>query len=133
MRLRRNRDVRRRMRARSSQEKFVGLRHSPRYEWGLELWFDALASKDGKLRMNSLAIAAMIGAPEIHGTNAWEKKSMRNRYQKGSLKAVDGKWLFQYYDAQGRKRKKRFGAVKEITKSEAQLKADAILAPINAT
>jgi hypothetical protein len=81
--------------------------------------------------INLSPAAAVLNAPEIHGTNAWEKKSMRNRYQKGSLKAVNGKWMFQYYDLQGKKRKVRLGSVKEMTKSEARLKADAILAPIN--
>jgi integrase len=57
---------------------------------------------------------------------------MRKRYQRGSLRPIDGKWLFQWYDTNGKKRKKRFGSVKEITKSEAQLMADTILAPINA-
>ena len=56
---------------------------------------------------------------------------MRRRYQKGSLTLVNGKWVFQYYDLQGKKRKVRLGSVKEMTKSEARLKADAILAPIN--
>ena len=56
---------------------------------------------------------------------------MRKRYQRGSLKSVNGKWLFQWYDLQGKKKKIRFGGVKEITKSEARLKADEILAPIN--
>src|SRR6266566_9972655 len=80
--------------------------------------------------MNPVLRAVMLNTPGIHGTNAWET-NMRNRYQKGSLKSINGKWLFQYYDLQGKKRKVRFGGVKEITKSDAQLKADAILAPIN--
>src|SRR5437667_9044848 len=80
--------------------------------------------------MNPLPRAVMLNAPGIHRTNAWET-NMRRRYQKGSLKSVNGKWLFQYYDLQRKKRKVRFGRVKEITKSEAQLKADDILRPIN--
>jgi integrase len=120
------------MQARSLLERFVELTYSHRYAWALDQWFAAAPLKNGRLRMNPTAIAAMISAPEVHGTNAWET-NMRKRYQKGSLKAVNGKWLFQYYDLQGKKRKERFGSVKVITKSEAQLKADAILVPINAT
>jgi integrase len=57
---------------------------------------------------------------------------MRKRYQKGSLKQKNGKWLFQWYDINGKKKKRRFGSVSEVTKSEAQRMADKILGPINA-
>ena len=57
---------------------------------------------------------------------------MRKRYQKGSLKQKNGRWLFQWYDLNGKKKKGRFGMVNEITKSEAQRMADKILGPINA-
>ena len=57
---------------------------------------------------------------------------MRKRYQKGSLKQKNGRWLFQWYDLNGQKKKRRFGMLNEITKSEAQRMADKILGPINA-
>ena len=57
---------------------------------------------------------------------------MRKRYQKGSLKQKNGRWLFQWYDINGKKKKWRFGMVNQITKSEAQRMADKIVGPINA-
>jgi hypothetical protein len=73
----------------------------------------------------------ILAPPEILVVSAWEK-NMRKRYQGGSLRQKNGKWLFQWYDLNGKKRKKRFGSVREITKSEARRMADEILAPINA-
>src|SRR5207249_2110897 len=90
----------------------------------------AARSKDGRLRMNLRLRVVMMQ----HARDSRDERmeiNMRRRYQRGSLKSVNGKWLFQYYDLQGKKRKARFGGVREITKSEAQLKADAIMGPIN--
>jgi integrase len=57
---------------------------------------------------------------------------MRKRYQKGSVKAVDGKWIAQWRE-DGRKRKRTLGVVsKKMTKSDAERLLAEIVAPINA-
>ena len=53
---------------------------------------------------------------------------MRERYQKGSLKKVQGKWIGQWRE-DGHRRKRVFG---RVSKSEARAELDEILAPINA-
>jgi integrase len=55
---------------------------------------------------------------------------MRKRYQKGSLKKVDGKWIAQWWE-DGHRRKRTLGLVTAVTKAKAQGELDAILAPIN--
>ena len=55
---------------------------------------------------------------------------MRKRYQKGSLRKVNGQWIAQWWQ-DGHRRKRTLGLVSRMTKSEAQLQLDAILAPIN--
>lgn len=55
---------------------------------------------------------------------------MRKRYQQGSLRKVDGKWIGQWWE-DGHRRKRTFGRVSEVTKTQARTELDAILAPIN--
>jgi len=55
---------------------------------------------------------------------------MRKRYQQGSLRKVDGKWIGQWWE-DGHRRKRTFGRVSEMTKTEARAGLDVILAPIN--
>jgi integrase len=55
---------------------------------------------------------------------------MRRRYQKGSLKKVDGVWIGQWWE-DGHRRKRTLGKVSQVPKSKAQAELDAILAPIN--
>ena len=55
---------------------------------------------------------------------------MRQRYQEGSLKKRDGKWVAQWWE-DGRRRKRRLGPISSVTKAEARRQLDAILAPIN--
>ena len=55
---------------------------------------------------------------------------MRRRYQKGSLKKVDGVWIAQWWD-DGHRRKRTLGRVSQVPKAQAQGELDAILAPIN--
>lgn len=56
---------------------------------------------------------------------------MRRRYQEGSLKNVNGRWVAQWWD-DGHRLKRTFGLVSKMTKSEAKAQLAAILAPINA-
>lgn len=56
---------------------------------------------------------------------------MRERFQKGHLFVLNGKWKFQYWDG-GSRKKRTLGRVGKMTKTEAQKAAAAILAPINA-
>ena len=56
---------------------------------------------------------------------------MRKRYQQGSLRKVDGKWIAQWRDIEGIKRKRTLGRVSLVTKAQARTELDAILAPIN--
>ncbi len=56
---------------------------------------------------------------------------MRRRYQEGSLKKVDGKWIAQWY-SDGHRRKRTLGSVSSVAKAQARRELDAILAPINA-
>ena len=56
---------------------------------------------------------------------------MRRRFQKGSLKKIDGRWIAQWWDQGGRK-KKTLGKVSTKTKSQAESELAAILDPINA-
>lgn len=55
---------------------------------------------------------------------------MRRRYQKGSLKKVDGVWISQWWE-DGHRKKRTLGKVSQVTKSQAQAALDAILLPIN--
>ena len=55
---------------------------------------------------------------------------MRKRYQKGSLKKVDGVWIAQFWEDSHR-RKRSLGRVSKVPKAQAQAELDAILAPIN--
>lgn len=55
---------------------------------------------------------------------------MRKRYQKGSLKKVEGKWIAQWWE-DGHRRKRTLGLVSKVSKAQAQGELDAILAPIN--
>jgi integrase len=56
---------------------------------------------------------------------------MRKRYQKGSLKNVDGLWISQWWENDSRK-KRTLGRVSKVPKAQARAELDAILAPINA-
>ena len=55
---------------------------------------------------------------------------MRKRFQKGSLRKVDGKWIAQWWE-DGHRRKRTLGRVSAMTKTEAQTELATILAPIN--
>jgi integrase len=55
---------------------------------------------------------------------------MRRRYQEGSLKKVDGKWIAQWWE-DGHRRKRTLGSVSSVPKARARSELDAILAPIN--
>jgi integrase len=55
---------------------------------------------------------------------------MRRRYQKGSLRKVDGVWIAQYWE-DGHRRKRTLGKVSMVAKAKAQAELDAILSPIN--
>jgi len=55
---------------------------------------------------------------------------MRKRYQQGSLRKVDGKWIAQWWE-DGHRRKRTLGRISRVPKAEAQTELDAILAPIN--
>jgi integrase len=55
---------------------------------------------------------------------------MRKRYQEGSLRKVDGKWIAQWWE-DGHRRKRTLGAVSKVSKSDARRELDAILSPIN--
>ena len=56
---------------------------------------------------------------------------MRRRYQEGSLKKVDGKWIAQWWE-DGHRRKRTLGSCSSVPKAKARGELDAILAPINA-
>ena len=55
---------------------------------------------------------------------------MRRRYQRGSISKLGNVWIAQWRE-HGRKRKLTLGNVRELTKTQAQSKLSAILAPIN--
>jgi integrase len=55
---------------------------------------------------------------------------MRKRYQQGSLKKFDGKWIAQWWEDNHR-RKRTLGCVSKMAKAQARGELDAILAPIN--
>ena len=55
---------------------------------------------------------------------------MRKRYQKGSLRKVEGEWIAQYWE-DGHRRKKTLGLVSKVPKAQAQKELDTILGPIN--
>src|SRR6266436_4981251 len=44
---------------------------------------------------------------------------MRKRYQKGSLKNIDGSWIAQWWE-DGHRRKRTLGRVKDMTKTRAK-------------
>ena len=56
---------------------------------------------------------------------------MRKRFQKGSLKNVDGSWIAQWWD-DGHRRKRTLGRVSKMSKTQAVSELAEILAPINA-
>jgi len=56
---------------------------------------------------------------------------VRRRYQNGSLKRANGKWIAQYWE-DGHRRNKTLGKLREMAKSEAQRQLAALMAPINA-
>jgi integrase len=56
---------------------------------------------------------------------------MRKRYQKGSLRKVDGDWIAQWWE-DGHRRKRTLGRVSTLTKAQAERELAAILSPINA-
>jgi hypothetical protein len=55
---------------------------------------------------------------------------MRKRYQKGSLKKVDGVWIAQWWE-DGHRRKRTLGRASQVPKAQAQGDLDSILSPIN--
>lgn len=55
---------------------------------------------------------------------------MRRRFQKGSLRKVDGSWIAQWWD-DGHRRKRTLGRVSVMTKTDAQSELAAIVSPIN--
>lgn len=55
---------------------------------------------------------------------------MRKRYQQGSLKKVDRKWIAQWWE-DGHRRKRTLGFVSQVPKAQARGELDAILAPLN--
>ena len=55
---------------------------------------------------------------------------MRRRYQEGSLKKVDGKWIAQWWE-DGHRRKRTLGLFRRCQRLKARGELDAILAPIN--
>lgn len=55
---------------------------------------------------------------------------MRKRYQQGSLRKIDGKWIGQWWE-DGHRRKRTFGRTSQMTKAQVRTELDAILAPIN--
>ena len=55
---------------------------------------------------------------------------MRRRYQKGSLQKVDGVWVARWWE-DGRRPARTLGPVSKMSKTTAQSKLAAILAPIN--
>lgn len=55
---------------------------------------------------------------------------MRKRYQQGSLKNVQGKWIAQWWE-DGSRKKRTLGLVSKVPKGMARRELDAILAPIN--
>ena len=55
---------------------------------------------------------------------------MRRRFQQGSLRKCNGRWVAQWWDC-GSRKKLTLGKISEITKSDAQQRLAAILAPIN--
>ena len=58
---------------------------------------------------------------------------MRKRYQRGSVsKSTDGRYWVGKYREDGRHRSKLLGKVREMTKSEAKERLEAILRPVNA-
>src|SRR5580658_4615993 len=56
---------------------------------------------------------------------------MRRRYQQGSLKKFDGKWIAQWWE-DGHRRKRTLGCVSKMAKAQARSEFDGILSPINA-
>ena len=55
---------------------------------------------------------------------------MRRRYQEGSLKKVDGRWIAQWWE-DGHRRKRTLELVSMVPKAQARSELDAILGPIN--
>ena len=55
---------------------------------------------------------------------------MRKRFQKGSVKKVNGRWVGQWWE-NGHRRNLVFGAAAEMTKAQAQIRIADIVRPIN--
>src|SRR5438105_11440797 len=55
---------------------------------------------------------------------------MRKRFQKGSVKKVNGKWIGQWWE-NGKRRNLVLGRVSEMTKAAAQSRVAEIVRPIN--
>ena len=56
---------------------------------------------------------------------------MRKRYQRGCLRKVNRRWIAQWWQ-NGHHRKRTLGLASKMTKSQARLELEAILAPVNA-
>lgn len=55
---------------------------------------------------------------------------LRRRYEEGSLKKVDGKWIAQWWE-DGHRRKRTLGSISSVPKAEGRTELDEVLAPIN--
>ena len=55
---------------------------------------------------------------------------MRRRYQRGCLLKVSGSWVAKWRE-DGRQKKEVIGRVSEMTKSQARVELDSIMAPVN--
>jgi hypothetical protein len=99
----------------------------PRYGWAVAAWSVGQASTRGLQPMSvERSDHRRTLTPQTH-----ERHIMRKRYQQGSLKKSDGKWIAQWWE-DGHRRKRTLGSVAKVAKAQAQSELDAILAPINA-
>jgi hypothetical protein len=57
---------------------------------------------------------------------------MRKRYQTGGIKKQRGRWIGMYYEADGGRRSKSLGLVKDMTKSDARAAVNRIVAEVKA-
>jgi hypothetical protein len=68
---------------------------------------------------------------KLQPRDAWnEKRLMRRRFQKGSLKKVGASWIAQWWE-DGHRRARTLGRVSKMTKSEANAELAAIVSPVN--
>jgi integrase len=63
--------------------------------------------------------------------DAGKEITMRKRYQRGCLRKVNRRWIAQWWQ-DGHHRKRTLGLASKMTKSQARLELEAILAPVNA-